>query len=73
MAYHKKMYLNCLYSTFGCHGPCECQRCGFDKDEAARRKAIPLTPCEDGTRHKVIPNRHHIRPHDEEETSGGEE
>ena len=31
-----------------------CARCGFNVDEDARRKQIPLTLCEDGLRRKLI-------------------
>lgn len=32
----------------------DCARCGFNADEAERRKNIPLTECDDGLRRKVI-------------------
>jgi hypothetical protein len=32
-----------------------CARCGFNVEEDARRKQIPLTLCEDGLRRKLIP------------------
>ena len=33
----------------------ECERCGFNVQEDARRKEIPLTLCADGLRRKIIP------------------
>lgn len=35
----------------------ECERCGWNVQEDARRKAIPLTLCSDGLRRKIIPPR----------------
>lgn len=32
----------------------ECETCGFNPKEEERRKAIPLTLCEDGLRRKLI-------------------
>ena len=32
----------------------ECETCGFNVLEDARRKKIPLTLCEDGLRRKII-------------------
>lgn len=32
-----------------------CDRCGFNVDEDARRKQIPLTLCSDGLHRKLIP------------------
>ena len=34
-----------------------CFRCGFNIDEANRRAAIPLTPCPDGLKRKIITRR----------------
>lgn len=34
-----------------------CQQCGWNVEEARRRKAIPLTVQEDGTRRKILPPR----------------
>lgn len=53
----KKVYPNCLYSEVGCRGPIECLHCGFDRQEAERRKTIPLTRAKDGTRRKRIRSR----------------
>lgn len=33
----------------------ECERCGFNKEEDARRKALPLVMGSNGLRHIVIP------------------
>lgn len=33
----------------------ECERCGFDKDEDARRKQLPLVYGKDGLQRKIIP------------------
>lgn len=35
----------------------ECSRCGFDKEENARRIATPLTLCADGLLRKIIPRK----------------
>ena len=35
----------------------ECARCGWNDEEAERRKAMPLTLCEDGLRRKILPPR----------------
>lgn len=32
-----------------------CDRCGFNKPEADRRREIPLTLCKDGLMRKLIP------------------
>ena len=40
----RKDYPNCLYTASGCPVPWNCKNCGFDRDEAERRRAIPLTP-----------------------------
>lgn len=50
----KKRYPNCLYSEAGCRGPIECLHCGFDRKEAERREAIPLTRNKEGKRRKLI-------------------
>lgn len=31
-----------------------CAHCGFNPEEAKRRKEIPLTLCEDGLRRKIL-------------------
>ena len=35
----------------------ECRHCGWDDEEAERRKAMPLALCEDGLRRKILPPR----------------
>lgn len=36
---------------------CNCPRCGWNEEEAKRRKVIPLTMQEDGLRRKILPRR----------------
>lgn len=43
---------SCLESDRECT---ECDRCGFNFEEDARRKEIPLVMCKDGKRRKIIP------------------
>ncbi len=64
----KKRWPNCLRG--GCIWSKECERCGFDKKEDARRKAIPLTLCTDGLRRKLIPPRGPVAmpPEEDKET-----
>ena len=38
----------------------ECERCGWNVQEDAFRKDLPLTLCPDGLRRKLIPPRHHL-------------
>lgn len=51
-----KLIQQCL--QFGCPSHSDiredCRNCGFFREEALRRKNIPLTEDEDGTRRKVI-------------------
>lgn len=35
----------------------ECERCGFDEEEAKRRADIPLTMGKDGLQRKLIPKK----------------
>lgn len=35
----------------------KCERCGWDEEEANRRKKIPLTLCKDGLRRIIIPKK----------------
>lgn len=44
----------------------ECECCGWNVQEDARRKEIPLTLCSDGLRRKIIPPRQ--RTVEDEET-----
>lgn len=37
-----KKYPNCVYNENGCSTPRGCDRCGFDRQEARRRKRMPL-------------------------------
>lgn len=36
----------------------DCERCGFNPEEAERRKDIPLTECDDGLRRKILGGQH---------------
>lgn len=36
----------------------DCENCGFNPQEAERRKNIPLTLCKDGLRRKIIGVKH---------------
>ena len=38
----------------------ECKRCGWNVQEDAFRKELPLTLCPDGLRRKLIPPRHRL-------------
>lgn len=38
----------------------ECERCGWNVQEDAFRKDLPLTLCPDGLRRKLIPPRHRL-------------
>ena len=49
----KKLSEFCIYG--GCDVPRGCARCGFNREEDARRKELPLTLCKDGLRRKIIP------------------
>ena len=50
----RKDYPNCLYTASGCPVPWNCKNCGFDRDEAERRKTVPLTPNRYGLLRKNI-------------------
>ena len=52
MLNEKKPPANCLKG--GCYWPSGCSSCGFDKNEAERRKQLPLVLCKDGLRRKII-------------------
>ena len=43
--------------TEGCGRPYGCERCGWNVEEDARRKQIPLTEDERGLLRKVIPGK----------------
>ena len=49
---------NCTYHAAGCadyrNGITDCSRCGFDRDEAERRRKIPFTIGADGLARKII-------------------
>lgn len=53
MLNEKEQPKGCLNIT--CWDHRGCARCGFNVDEDARRKQIPLTLCSDGLRRKLIP------------------
>lgn len=53
MLNEKERPKGCLNITCWDHRGCD--RCGFNVEEDARRKQIPLTLCEDGLRRKLIP------------------
>lgn len=55
MPKEKKQPIRCLCGT--CYSMTNCERCGWNADEAARRKLLPLIEREDGLRRKIIPSK----------------
>lgn len=41
----------------GCQSIAHCKYCGFNRDEDAYRKRLPMVTCKDGLKRKIIPNR----------------
>lgn len=47
----------CMMKDGGAGCGLQCEHCGWNQEEYARRKALPLTRCEDGLRRKILPPR----------------
>lgn len=50
---------HCLFGKDARFAECrmECAHCGWNDEEAERRRHIPLKWCEDGMRRKILPPR----------------
>lgn len=47
----------CMLKDGGAGCGLQCEHCGWNDEEAERRRHIPLKWCEDGLRRKILPPR----------------